>query len=389
MKCESAREEIVDALKDGPSIELENHLRECAECREMLGDLTSISATLHEMPEIEPAPFVLNSIKRQIGLGQVRTGRLRRLFRMAWAAAALGGVVTAVMLLSTPPSARVVAYVSRTQSAEFRTAQGLALGQTYDFAAYASLTLPDIGTVRVRENTRLQFGSASELTLLKGEVFIEVTQKPRDGFRVRTEKLLASVAGTEFGVTPTDVYVRTGSVHVQAGDKTAQVGKGEMVRANGALQRTRVDPLTLMEWVREYETPAVRLALVSNSRLLMNRTEKVLLRLTNSSRYWPIYLRSMEPGGFLQLKLSGKSGETFHVRIDEIHVSARIEDRLIRIEEGQPVEVEVTLKPDLFASLGKSGVFQASFVYTSGGDQDPRIWSGTVESRERIEIEIR
>lgn len=393
MKCQAAQEQLVDALKEGPSIELENHLRECADCRSMLADFTSVASTLHEMPEIEPTPHVIHSVKRQMMLGQARSGRIRRLFRVTWAAVAVAGILATLLLLNGGASERVVAYVFRFEGAGYHPSQGLAADTAYDFSGYTTLTLPEIGIARLREGSRVRFASPSDVVLEKGEIFVEVTSKPKDGFRVHTEKFIASVTGTEFGVTADDVYVRTGTVRVSRGEASVSVVAGQLLHVNGgALQPTRVDPLTLMGWVREYEAPAVKLALISNRKLTLIKPETVSLKLTNSSRFWPAYLRSLEPGGgFLRMKLVSRSKqkEEFTVSLDQIKVKALYEDRLIRIEEGAPVEVQVTLAPELFAGLGQSGIFDASFVYTSGGDQDSRIWTGTVESRDTLEIEIR
>jgi len=394
MKCQAARDQMVDALKEGPSIELENHLRECADCRSMLADFTSVASVLHEMPDVQPTPHVFNSVKRQMTLGQVRSGRLRKMFRMTFAAVALAGLVWVGLVLGTSTSPRVVAYVFRTaQGADYVPGQGLSVNREYDFASYTSLTVTEVGVVRVREGSQIRFVSANEIVLDKGEVFVEVSRKPKDGFRVRTEKFTASVVGTEFGVSASDVYVMSGQVKVDAGAHSVKLGAGELVHVNGgALAPTRVDPVSRMIWVREYEPPTVNLQLVSNRRLHLVKPETVLLRLTNSSRFWPAYLRNLESGAnYLRMKLVSKDKkQEFTINLDHIKIAkARYEDRLFRIEAGEPVEVEVTLRPEHFESSGKSGIFFASFVYTSGVDPDSRIWSGTVESRDTIEIEIR
>jgi hypothetical protein len=360
----------------------------------MLSDFTSVASVLHEMPDVQPTPHVLHSVKRQMTIGQVRSGRLRKMFRMTFAAVALAGLVWIGLVLGTAQTPSVVAYVFRVaQGADYVPGQGLSVGQAYDFASYTSLTVPDVGVVRVREGSRVRFTSPNELALEKGEVFVEVSRKPKDGFRVRTEKFTASVVGTEFGVSASDVYVMSGHVKVDSTTASVKLGPGELVHVNGGpLAPTRVEPVSRMIWVREYEPPTVNLQLVSNRRLELVKPETVLLKLTNSSRFWPAYLRNLESGAnYLRLKLVSKDKkQQFSINLDQIKVAkALYEDRLFRIEADSPVEVEVTLRPELFDGPGKSGIFFASFVYTSGVDPDSRIWSGTVESRDSIEIEIR
>jgi hypothetical protein len=392
MKCQAAQQQLVDALKEGPSIELENHLRECADCRAMLADFTTAAATLHEMPEIEPSAHVLNSLKRQMTLSDAKGSRIRRVFRLSWAAVLVVGILATIMIFTSAPAVRMVAYVSQTTpGSDYKPGQGLPAGRACEFPTYATLTIPDVGVIRVRDGSRLQFASANELVLEKGEVFIEITHHPQNGFHVRTEKFTATDIGTEFGATPNDVYVLSGSVQVRAGANTVNVAGGQLLHVNGSIQTTTADALALIGWVREYEPPAVRLVVSANPKLTLVKSEQVLLKLTNSSRYWPAFLRDpQQGGGYLRVKLTTKTGDTFNIALDQFQiVKANHDGKLIRVDENAPVEIKVTLTPELLAGAGKAGIFYASFVYTSGGDQDSRIWSGTVESRDKIEIEIR
>jgi len=95
MQCRQARTKISayldQELDAGTSRQLESHLRQCAQCREMLDDFQGIDDMVRGMPRMELGPdFAKQMVMRVSGLAAAEDARhtdrlslLERLFRLA------------------------------------------------------------------------------------------------------------------------------------------------------------------------------------------------------------------------------------------------------------------------------------------------------------------
>ena len=109
---------VVGAMEPGERATVDEHLRQCSDCREELAGLAPLPALLHRVPladaerimlasessegDTEPSPAMLDSM-----LGQVRAKRRSRRVRAAFATAAAiliaaGGAAAAGQALATP-----------------------------------------------------------------------------------------------------------------------------------------------------------------------------------------------------------------------------------------------------------------------------------------------
>lgn len=386
MLCKDALAEMSDALKEGPLPELENHLNECSDCRTAFNQATEGAAAFREIPEIVPSAWVLHNIQRRLLLQKTRSRRLITLFRRVAAGLGAAAAVTLAVIVagraSTPG-----AYVNvPPRGSSMVTGQTIPVGEPVAFPAYASLLLPDIGTVRVREGTRLAFETPNDLRLEAGEVFVEITPGKGQGFRVRTEQFSATVTGTSFGATPGLAYVLEGTVHVVRGETKIPVGKGELFdAATGRTTRGRI--LSRLEWIREYETPNLQIWLESPQRLRLDREHVLRIRLATSSRLWPVFLRPYRPeSSFLQLQLD--SGDKHaSVRLEILRMEGEREQERFRVDEAHPVRIEARVTPSMLEKLGRPATYTAILLYTADGEPGPRVWTGNVASRP-FEIEV-
>lgn len=336
-------------------------------------------SSLRNLPEIEPGSRVFARIRSEIG--EAPAVRSMRVWKMALAAAVLlAGFLGLLALTNRTADAPLDAVVSWTPTnAAVKTGQTLTLNTTYTFDTFVTITLADVGSLRVREGTRLQFRNKHHLVLEAGEIVAEVSRGP---FKVVTPKLEAAVLGTRFGVRVGEVYVIEGRVQVSSPSGQVVLEAGRKVTDEGRPHAANLyDELA---WLLGFEPVNVQLALVGPSQYQAGA--KVQLRLTNTSRILPVYLTSFDSTStHLQLKLVDEAGKEFSVRLERVQiVRAVYEQKLIRMDPAAPVEMEVILSQDLFQ---KAGRFRATFAYTSGGHADRRVWIGSVET-EPFQIEV-
>ncbi len=118
MSCEQYQEAIGE-LADGARmdearrIEVQAHLRDCADCRALLADLREIRAAAARLPMAAPPARVWNSIAEQLpaagsqGAAGKREGLLALLFgtgrlRLAWGAAATVALAVVLVVVALP-----------------------------------------------------------------------------------------------------------------------------------------------------------------------------------------------------------------------------------------------------------------------------------------------
>lgn len=357
----------------------DDHLAACRECAAYVDDVRTIMSSLRNLPEIEPGPRVFARIRSDIG--EAPTVRSMRVWKTALAAAVLvAGFLGLLALTNRTADDPLDAVVSWTPThSTVKTGQTLASNTTYTFDTFVTITLADVGSLRVREGTRLQFRNKHHLVLEAGEIVAEISRGP---FKVATSKLEAAVLGTRFGVRVGEVYVIEGRVQVSSPSGRVVLEAGRKVTDEGRPHAANLyDELA---WLLGFEPVNVQLALVGPSR--HKAGAKVQLRLTNTSRILPVYLTGFDSTStHLQLKLVDEAGKEFSVRLERVQiVRAVYEQKLIRMDPAATVEMGVILSRDLFP---KAGRFRATFAYTSGGHVDRRVWIGSVET-EPFQIEV-
>lgn len=234
-----------ETLSEAVRLRLEQHLQECAECRQ---ELTLSRAAL---ATFEQAPLVLSDSTRERALSRalsrVAAGKVSApkapASKLLYGAGLTSAAAAAALALwfshsestSVPKPADVASVASAARepaeetvheepaAAEARrraSEQGsdgwletLTAGQTLQFAH---------ARVDVAPNSRVKFDEANTVLMLeRGRVDLDVDPAAGKSFSVHTSTFRVQVLGTQFSVTPEEVSVREG--HVQVSDHQGKV----------------------------------------------------------------------------------------------------------------------------------------------------------------------
>lgn len=356
----------------------DDHVAVCRECAAYIDDIRTVLSSLRSLPELEPDARVFARIRSRIGEAPaLRSGRL---WRTAVAAAVLmGGLLGLLVVTPRPAGEPLNAVISWTPAgAAVRTGQTLTPNVAYTFETFVAITLAEVGSLRVRPGTRLQFRNRQHVMLEAGEIVAEVSRGP---FRVQTPTLEAEVVGTRFGVRESEVYVIEGNVRVRAPSGQVVVGAGNKFSEGRSHEANLYDELG---WLLGFEPVNVQLAVAGPGPYRPGA--RVRLRLTSTSRILPVYLADFDSTStHLQLKLADEAGKEYSVRLERVQILRAVyEQKLIRLDPGTSLEMDVILGQDLFE---KAGRFRSAFTYTSGGHADRRVWIGSIET-EPFQIEV-
>jgi len=124
---------VVGAMEPGERATVDEHLRQCSDCREELAGLAPLPALLHRVPladaerimlasessegDTEPSPAMLDSLLQQVGAKR-RTRRVRGLFAAAAAVlVAAGGAAAVAEAIAPHHHARVLDVASASKGA--------------------------------------------------------------------------------------------------------------------------------------------------------------------------------------------------------------------------------------------------------------------------------
>jgi hypothetical protein len=394
MRCKETRIRFPDTLRGGADPDLADHLRSCARCRTETEGLSEAAAEIGVIPEIDVDRMPFSMARRQIAREGTRADRLVRVARMSLGASAAAAVLVAMLLWFGGAPHPIVAFVSEAGAdSPLPPEAPIRAREQLRFPSYAEIVLPSVGVMRVRPGTLLSFDDASTVRLEDGEVFLQIHRRPSPGFRVRTDRFVAAVRGTRFGVRPYAVYVVTGGVNVEigGGERVEALKAGESIQVSHDRTILRTAGLgDLAAWIDAIDPPRLGLAAVQEGSLRVDRRRAVLLRFSNPSRLAALMIAPPEPRAeYLHLSVERADGAgAFPVALTDVKiVRAAYEARLIRIDADSPLELEASLSPEMFADAGGTGARKVRFVYTSGGDGDPRVWKGSVQSEELL-IEV-
>jgi len=231
MNCKGARERFIERLHQGPDAELSEHLASCSTCRGDMDGIEESALALQAVPEIDVDRMPFSLARRQTAYEGSRTSRLHRVPRLTMAAGIVAAVLVGLILWTGGAPEPIVAFVGEAAPDSPVPPQApIHANVEYRFPSYAEIVLPAVGTLRVRPGTAIRFESATAVHIDDGEVFLEIHRRPRGGFQVRTERFVATVRGTRFGVRPYAVYVLSGSVNVQVGpERVESLAAGETI----------------------------------------------------------------------------------------------------------------------------------------------------------------
>lgn len=385
MTCDRIAPELYEftrgRLDDADLRRVRDHLATCPSCSAEAASLPKSLSLLSAIEEIEPSPRILENLSREISAsGRPNLPRFR-LLRVAIGIAAAASLLVAVfsflLLYSANPT--LAATVSFTAGDGVRVGQSVLLAAPFHASEYTALTIPDVGTLKLNRDTRIEFLSPRRVVLQGGEVFAEIQPGGR-GFVVEVSGASATVHGTRFGVRMSDrplLYVIEGRVELSGAAGRIEVGaeqtavaapKPEIVERENASRHAG--------WIAAYERPNLWIEAKAGS-----PSWTVTLQ-THSPV--PVYLRSFrDEAAHLYARIEPPSGRAVNVPVggDSIRVlrGSQGPDGLLRLDVSSSCEVAVTLDPGLFRE--GPGTYRVSIGCFSPPDPDHRsLWSGVSES---------
>lgn len=382
MNCEGVRDLGIEALKGhiapGQQAEIEAHRAGCDACAAELRDTESLLTLLHEnLPAIPPAPGTLEKIEARIWSAEtVRRPALAFgvWLKVAAAASVLVAIVSFIALAALPRSGGPAPVV-------VETGQTLRTDQPFRAERYSTLLLPDVGTLRLNENSVLRFDGPRAVVLESGEVFADILPSGR-GFEIRSGQTLARVHGTRFGVTaPGTVYVVEGKVEVQTPQGRLDLGRGQAAVGS---RMTELDDH--LKWLAEHERPSVRLKLDLREQDVVTPGAPLKWRLIlETDAIAPLHLgRRRDLSQFLSLAV-GDALVPIDPNAARAVESAAAPNGLLRLDVGHPCMIDIDVDPALFREKGRIAVRAA---YTSGAHAPAGAWVGSVRS-EPVHVEVR
>ena len=381
MKCEGVRELGFESLKGHSApdqqAEIEAHRASCAACDAEWRETQSVLALLHDaLPGLPPTPGTLDKIEARIWTQETR--RPVRAFgvwlRIAAAASVLVAAASFMALATLPRSARGAPVVAE-------TGQSLPTDRPFRAASFSTLLLPDIGTLRVNQNSVLRFDGPRAVVLESGEVFADILPSGR-GFEIRSAGAVARVHGTRFGVTaPATVYVVEGKVEVETDGRRLHLEKRQA--AVGA-RLTEIDDH--LRWLADHERPSVRLRIDPQGHETITPGAPLKWRLhLETDALAPLHLgRRRDLSQFLSLTVGGVLVPLDPNAARPVETPAS-PNGLVRLDVAHPVVIDVDVDPGLFREKGRVEVRAA---YTSGAHAPEGAWVGSVRS-DPVHVEVR
>ncbi|HXX92255.1 MAG TPA: FecR domain-containing protein, partial [Planctomycetota bacterium] len=228
MNCDGIRARAHEYLKGwlepGEAHAVQSHLDGCPACSDDLRRTGSSLALLEALPEIDPLPETWKKIHARLE-GPSRTASrpgVLRFWLRATAAASVLVAAASFILLATMPRAGALPVVAETHKA-------LNWNERFTAPAYTQIEIPDVGILKLKENTALRFPGPRRCVLEKGEVFAEIVPSGL-GFELRSGETTVTVHGTRFGVAETGaVYVVEGRVAVASPRGRRELTRGQAV----------------------------------------------------------------------------------------------------------------------------------------------------------------
>ena len=202
-----------------------------------------------QLPPKQDEEMIRQAVRAEWDQVTNRRIRIRRVTQFALAASVLLAVFASLNVLQGPLDGNRLEQLARIEK-QFGVITLLENGQAVETGAESGLTLAwnDGGSLRLDENTHVDFESGSELYLRSGQIYFDsmpsgiptvVTDPDKARLTIRTDAGLVRHYGTQF-ITRTNgdelsVLVREGSVSVEGThvNETATVGQMLTITRNG------------------------------------------------------------------------------------------------------------------------------------------------------------
>lgn len=377
MNCQGIREVSYEYLKgwlspnDAEAVEA--HLAACPACMADTRSADSSLALLKTLPEIEALPETWNKIEARLAVPAPKTRVFRFWLRVAAAASILVAVLSFAVLFMPRTGALPVVLETR---------KALALHEPFRAEQVSTLSIPDVGNLKVNENSVLRFTSLRSLVLESGEVFAEIDPSGR-GFEIRTAEATARVRGTRFGVrAPSTIYVVEGRVEVRSPRGRLELGPNQAAVGNRLVE---VSPADYLQWLVRHERPAVRLRLDPRDQTTITPGSPLKWHLIlETDALAPLYLEDLrDVSQFVSLTIDGRQAALDPARASVR--ATRAPNGRVRLDVSHPCVIECAVDPSLFSRKGR---IQVAASFTSGTREHPDTWVGIVQSNP-ITVEVR
>jgi len=396
MDCSGIREHLpayrTGDLDERNTLEVGSHLQACPACMADACAEESAFALLRSIAEIKPSRRVWERISTEIGGVPSRRRYLLSVpLRIAAAASVLVAVLSFYFVMTTLRPARVATVASAAPGSPLKPGDAILLNRPFATPAFALLTLPDVGTLKLNRDTEIVFETPRRVRLEKGEIFAEIRPDGR-GFVVQSADAQVTVHGTRFGVRrdgASTVYVVDGRVEVSGKSGRLSLTDREMVTVGGAAQPLEDESL---RWIAAGERPVLALTADTKVRRTLDKGDPLDLTVrfvTNSAA--PVLLPPLDdllPQ--IQLVITDPAGKSYIARfgssaLQRSEFRTRGSNGPVRLDVSTPCELSLRVNPDL---LPTSGRVRLSVTYIPGASRGPDFWDRKLAS-EPIDIEVR
>jgi hypothetical protein len=366
--------------------EVDAHLRGCASCAAEARDEHSALSLLQSIEELTPSPRVWDRLSKE-------TRTRRRSFTLPVKIAAAAGILAAAFSFAFVATvlrpARVATVASVAPGSPIEPGYALRANERLVTPAFALLTLPDIGTLKLNRDTTIVFESPRRVRLERGELFADIRSDVR-GFAVESGGTEIAVQGTRFGVRTGDlsmVYVVDGKVDVNGPAGKVTLTGHQMADSGGAARPLEDDAL---QWLARSESPVV--ALVAEApqgyRFRPGDSLDLTVRFVTASPA-PVLLPPLDDLlPLIRLNVTDAQGKPYLVRIPASALRnstcrTRGPHGPVRLDVSTPCVLSLRVAPDLLPSSGRIRI-RAAYQPARGGD----FWDRELSS-ESLEFEVR
>lgn len=379
MECARFEHEFHAVLKGSadPGLvgEVRRHESSCPRCAAAVRDFATVLAVLRRAPEEAPSPRVWEEIRRGIA-PRPAAGSFVWWLRAAAAASLAVAVLSFALLFLRAPAAEARPVV-------VETSRALRWGESFRVGGFATIKVPDVGTLKAGGGTVLRFLDPRRVELETGEVFAEILPSGR-GFEIRAAEARARVHGTRFGVrAPSTVYVLEGRVDVETRGWKGELGPRQGVVGRRLIEVSAEDHL---RWLSEHERPGVRLSLDPGDQTAVTPGSPLRWRLIlETDALAPVWLPPLrDPSQLVSFRINGALVPLEPGRL-ALREAASGPNGWVRLDVSHKCVIECAVDPSLFREKGTARV---RAFFSSGAQAPERAWVGLAASNE-ITVEVR
>ncbi len=391
MSCDNIRPNLTawrtGDLDPRDMAEVDSHLRTCPACSSESRDEQSALSLLKSIDDISTSSRVWNRLSKET---RTRKLALSVPVKIAAAAGILAAAFSFAFVVATLRPARVATIAAVAPGSPFEPGYAIRANERLETPAFALLTLPDIGTLKLNRDTAIVFTSPRRVRLEKGELFASIRPDVR-GFEVESPGSTIAVQGTRFGVRAglhSTVYVIDGTVAVRGPSGTVTLTGHQMVDAGGAARPLEDEAL---RWLAKSESPVVAvIAEARDLRLAKGDAFDLTVRFETGSPA-PVLLPPLdELLPLVRLKVTDALGKPYLVRVpaSALRTSAcrtRGPNGPVRLDVSTPCVLSLRIGADLLPSSGRVRIAAA---FQPGAARGGDFWDRELES-DTLDVEIR